>query len=119
AACARATDAGRPGGSVYRRQRRGEDCRGPGSPAQRKNESVFVLTAKLPLQAVDDAFNAGLKDVGGDPDRPPAFLIVGEDRQDAHQSGGALVVLLLLKPAMQQADIELLQPNLGELRVVL
>src|SRR5581483_4196081 len=83
------------------------------------SRSVFVLAAELPLQAVDNAFDARLENIGGDADRAPALLIVGEDRQHAHQRGGALLVFLLLRSAVQQAHVELLEADLGKLRVVL
>lgn len=42
--------------------------------------SVFVFAAQLPLKPVDDALDAGLKNVGGDADGSPALPTIRKNR---------------------------------------
>ena len=55
---------------------------------------VFVFAAELPLQAVDNAFDAGLKYVGGNPYGAPPFAAVSKDRQIAHGRPGAALLIV-------------------------
>src|SRR3972149_1260513 len=50
--------------------------------------SMFMLAAQFPFQPVDDAFDAGLKDIGGDADGSPPVCAVGKKHQHPHQGAG-------------------------------
>jgi hypothetical protein len=79
--------------------------------------SVFLLTAKLPLESIDDTFDAGLEDIGGHAHSSPSFSAVAENSQDPNQSRRALIVLIW-RCAVQQAHVEFFEANLRELRVM-
>src|SRR3972149_8362270 len=80
--------------------------------------SMFMLAAQFPFQSVDDAFDAGLKDIGGDADGSPAVRAVGKNRQHPHQGTGAVLVVCGRLSMVQQTDVELFEFDLRELRVM-
>lgn len=79
---------------------------------------MFVLAAQFPLEAVDQALDAGLKNVCGHADRSPSFCTVGKNRQDSDQGAGA-ALLNVARNAVQQAHVKLFELHVGKLGIVL
>ena len=79
---------------------------------------MLMFAAQLPLEPVDDAFDAGLKNVGGNTDGSPPFGTVRKNRQHSNQSGRTFL-FVVLRCAVQQTHVELFKMNFGKLRVVL
>ena len=79
---------------------------------------MLVFAAKLPFHAVDNTLDAGLKNIGGNPHRAPPFIAIGEDRQHSDQCAGTVLLIFFLSDIVHESDIELLQTNLGKLRIM-
>jgi len=54
---------------------------------------VFVFSAQFPLETIDDALDAGLKDVGSYPHGTPLVGAIRKNSQNSNQRTGAFVVL--------------------------
>ena len=74
---------------------------------------MFVRAAKLPFQAVDDAFDACLQDIVGNTNGSPTFFFVGENPKDANWRFRAAFLFITERAAMKQPDVEILEFHLG------
>ena len=79
---------------------------------------MLVLATQFPLEAVDQALDAGLKNVSGHADRSLAFCTVGKNRQDSDQGTGA-AILSVARAAVQQAHVKFFEMQFGKLGIVL
>jgi hypothetical protein len=83
----------------------------PGGAVDMTLWSMFVLTAQFPLEAVNDAFDAGLENVSGYTDRSPSLPTVAKNRQNADQSSSAFFIFVEGR-AVQQTHVEFFKAHL-------